>query len=208
MILNLDTPALLLDYKKLEANINTMTDVAKKNGISIRPHIKTHKSINIAKMQIQAGAIGITVAKLGEAEVMAAGGITDILVAFPIASELDQAETIIRDYLTFAKPASTQSESMNIQSELIRVISVVTPLANYSNVRIDLSAIEGYIFGERSKFQQCLVNILKNAIESMPNGGYIFINVRTAKEKIIIEIKDEGVGMSPAALSKLGDSAN
>ncbi|WP_066048733.1 D-TA family PLP-dependent enzyme [Robertmurraya korlensis] len=85
-IISLDTPSLLLDYHKLLSNLNEMTSFAKEQGISYRPHIKTHKSIKIAQLQLQAGAVGITTAKISEAEVMAAGGIKDILIAYPISS--------------------------------------------------------------------------------------------------------------------------
>jgi D-serine deaminase-like pyridoxal phosphate-dependent protein len=87
-IQELDTPTLLLDYEKLKRNIEAVSFFSKDTGVSARPHIKTHKSIKIAEMQVAAGAVGITVAKIGEAEVMADGGITDILIAYPIASEL------------------------------------------------------------------------------------------------------------------------
>lgn len=82
----LDTPSLLLDYQKLLKNINEMSSYAKEQGITYRPHIKTHKSINIAQLQMEAGAVGIATAKISEAEVMAAGGINDILIAYPISS--------------------------------------------------------------------------------------------------------------------------
>jgi D-serine deaminase-like pyridoxal phosphate-dependent protein len=82
----LDTPTLLVDYQKLLKNINATADFAKEQGIAFRPHIKTHKSVKIAKLQMEAGAVGVTTAKIGEAEVMAAGGINDILIAYPISS--------------------------------------------------------------------------------------------------------------------------
>lgn len=82
----LDTPSLLLDYQKLLTNINEMSSFANEQGIAYRPHIKTHKSIKIAQLQMEAGAVGITTAKVGEAEVMASGGIKDILIAYPISS--------------------------------------------------------------------------------------------------------------------------
>jgi D-serine deaminase-like pyridoxal phosphate-dependent protein len=82
----LDTPTLLIDYQKLQNNINEIASFAQEHGLSYRPHIKTHKSIQIANMQLNAGAVGVTTAKIGEAEVMAAGGIRDILIAYPISS--------------------------------------------------------------------------------------------------------------------------
>ena len=83
-IWDLDTPALLVDRDILEENIREMASLAADTGISIRPHIKTHKCPMIASMQMAAGATGITAAKLSEAEVFAEAGIDDIFVAFPI----------------------------------------------------------------------------------------------------------------------------
>ena len=87
----LDTPALVLDLDKMDANIKEMADIARDAGVKLRPHIKTHKSPYLAKLQLESGASGITVAKLGEAEVMADAGITDIRVAYPICGEIKLA---------------------------------------------------------------------------------------------------------------------
>ena len=81
----IDTPALLVDLDVLEENIKRIADVCRNNKVHWRPHIKGQKVVEIAKMQIAAGAIGVTCAKLGEAEVMAAAGIGDILIANQIA---------------------------------------------------------------------------------------------------------------------------
>jgi len=78
---DLDTPALCLDIVAAEANIRRMADFLGNGPVRLRPHSKTHKSPVLAQKQLQAGAIGITCAKLGEAEVMAAAGIQDILIA-------------------------------------------------------------------------------------------------------------------------------
>lgn len=86
-ISNIDTPALLLDLDKMEANIKDIANFANEVKVAVRPHIKTHKSVRIASKQIEAGAVGITVAKVGEAEVMVNGGIDDILIAYPIVSK-------------------------------------------------------------------------------------------------------------------------
>ncbi len=88
----LDTPALLIDIEAMERNIFKMADFAKKQGIDLRPYIKTHKSTLLARKQMEAGAIGIGCAKLGEAEVMAQAGISDIL----IGSEVVGGEKVAR----------------------------------------------------------------------------------------------------------------
>jgi len=82
-----DTPALLIDLDRLEANITRMAALAKRHGVKLQPHTKTHKCAEITKMQIVAGATGITCAKLGEAEVMTAAGLDDILIANEIIGE-------------------------------------------------------------------------------------------------------------------------
>src|SRR5438105_4588506 len=80
----IDTPAALIDAEILERNIRRAAEQYAEHRIALRPHIKTHKMPPLARMQMGAGAVGISVAKLGEAEVMADAGIQDMLVAFPI----------------------------------------------------------------------------------------------------------------------------
>jgi D-serine deaminase-like pyridoxal phosphate-dependent protein len=79
--LDLDTPTLYVDLDVLENNIATMQAQCRAWGVELRPHVKTHKIPEIAQMQLDAGAIGITVAKLGEAEVLPGD---DVLVAYPL----------------------------------------------------------------------------------------------------------------------------
>ena len=84
----LDTPALLVDLDVMEANIARIVATCRAHGVAWRPHTKAHKTPEIAHMQIAAGAIGITCAKLGEAEVMAAAGTRDILLANQIVGPI------------------------------------------------------------------------------------------------------------------------
>ncbi len=79
--MDIDTPALCLDIEAVESNVMRMAEFARRTGVNLRPHAKTHKSPMLAHMQLAAGAIGITCAKLSEAEVLAASGIKDILIA-------------------------------------------------------------------------------------------------------------------------------
>lgn len=82
-----DTPALLVDLDRLEANVAGMAAIAREGGVALRPHAKTHKTPQIARMQLAAGAVGLTVATLGEAEAFADAGASDLLVAYPIIGE-------------------------------------------------------------------------------------------------------------------------
>jgi len=81
---DLETPALTADLDVLETNIRHMADHCRDLGIELRPHVKTHKIPEIAHMQLAAGATGITCQRLGEADVMAAAGIKDILITYNI----------------------------------------------------------------------------------------------------------------------------
>ncbi|MCP3027681.1 alanine racemase [Halobacillus sp. A5] len=81
------TPYIEIDEKILRNNIRKMSELAKENGVNLRPHIKTHKIPRIAKLQLAEGAVGITVAKISEAEVMAEYGVDDIFIAYPVVSE-------------------------------------------------------------------------------------------------------------------------
>lgn len=76
------TPYLRIDLPRVRANLTRLATYAGEHGIAIRPHTKTHKSLYLAQMQQQTGAIGLTVAKVGEAQVMAATG-ADLLLAYP-----------------------------------------------------------------------------------------------------------------------------
>jgi D-serine deaminase-like pyridoxal phosphate-dependent protein len=83
----IDTPALLIDLDVAERNSRRLADELRGRGVSLRPHAKTHKSVGLARLQLDTGARGITVGNLGEAEVLAAGGIDDIFIAYPIWAE-------------------------------------------------------------------------------------------------------------------------
>jgi D-serine deaminase-like pyridoxal phosphate-dependent protein len=80
----LDTPVAVVDLDIVERNIERLQTICDDHGVGNRPHIKTHKSVRLARMQLAAGAIGITCQKLGEAEVMAAAGIDNILISYNV----------------------------------------------------------------------------------------------------------------------------
>lgn len=83
-IQELDTPALVIDLDRVESNLAKMADYCRRHDLNLRPHTKTHKMPALAKKQVEHGASGITVAKLGEAEIMIEAGLDHLLVAYPI----------------------------------------------------------------------------------------------------------------------------
>jgi D-serine deaminase-like pyridoxal phosphate-dependent protein len=78
------TPALVIDLDILERNVDRMAAYCRQHGLKLRPHTKTHKTLEVARLQMERGATGLTVAKTGEAEVMAGVEGAEILVAYPI----------------------------------------------------------------------------------------------------------------------------
>ncbi len=84
----------MLDKAKLQRNIRKMADFVAGGPAKLRPHAKTHKCVEIARLQLDAGAVGITCAKLGEAEALADGGISDILIANQIVGPLKLARLV------------------------------------------------------------------------------------------------------------------
>jgi D-serine deaminase-like pyridoxal phosphate-dependent protein len=81
---DIDTPALLVDLDVMERNLRRVADYTRQHGLRLRPHTKTHKSPRIGRRQLDLGAAGLTVAKVGEAEVMLDAAPPDMLVAYPV----------------------------------------------------------------------------------------------------------------------------
>jgi D-serine deaminase-like pyridoxal phosphate-dependent protein len=79
-----ETPCIVVDRDVMERNIDRMQQTMSSAGVALRPHAKTHKSLTIGRLQIDAGAVGLTVATIGEAEVFADGGVRDIFIAYPV----------------------------------------------------------------------------------------------------------------------------
>ncbi|MFK9095093.1 ATP-binding protein [Bacillus salipaludis] len=123
-----------------------------------------------------------------------------------VKEELLSAERVIQDYLTFAKPSLETFEELNVKNELRQIINILQPLANQNSVEIitDFSII-GFIKGDGQKFRQCFVNVLKNAIESMPAGGYLTISTEFSQSCVTIKVTDTGVGMTSEQLERLGE---
>ena len=83
----IDTPAMLVDLDVVDGNIARMAAFARRAGVQLRPHMKTHKSVAMARRQLAAGAVGLCAATVTEAAVLAAAGITDLTLAYPVVGD-------------------------------------------------------------------------------------------------------------------------
>jgi D-serine deaminase-like pyridoxal phosphate-dependent protein len=84
LVERIDTPAPIVLVDVMQGNIDRMQGFAAQHNLDVRPHVKTHKCVEIGRRQIEAGAVGITAGNVGEAEVFAAAGFDDIFIAYPI----------------------------------------------------------------------------------------------------------------------------
>src|SRR5690554_7195563 len=82
--LTIDTPFLAVDIDVMDRNLQRAADDARRRGVALRPHAKTHKVPQIARRQLALGAVGLTLATVSEAEVFADAGFTDIFIAYPV----------------------------------------------------------------------------------------------------------------------------
>ncbi|MCT8137301.1 two-component sensor histidine kinase [Anaerobacillus sp. CMMVII] len=121
-------------------------------------------------------------------------------------AEIDRANDIIRNYLTFAKPSLENIEIMDIREELEKVVNMISPLANMNCVELKGKIDQSYfIKGEPQLIQQCLLNITKNCLEAMPDGGTLSIKTSQVHKELRIEITDSGQGMTEEQLSRIGE---
>lgn len=120
---------------------------------------------------------------------------------------IDQANTIITDYLNFAKPNVNKMEQIELKSEITSIIPFINSLAHFSNVDITINHITEqplYVWGESKRMHQCLLNLIKNSIESMPQGGTLTIETALHNDIIEVRIIDTGYGMTREQIKSLG----
>ena len=145
----LDTPALMADLDVIEANIARIAAECRKHGINWRPHVKGNKTVEIVRKELAAGAIGITCAKIGEAEVMADAGVRSMLIANEIVGEgkvarlvalQDRAEVIVGvDSIANAAPIATAAERAG---KVVPVVIEVDVGMKRAGVAPGLAAVE------------------------------------------------------------------
>ena len=138
----LDTPALLIDLDKMEANIETMANYFNTVNAELRPHVKTHKTPIIAHKQIAAGAIGVTCAKLGEAEAVIHAGIRDVLIANQVVGTQKIARLINLAKHSEIMVAVDNSENVQAISEAAAAKGATVRMLVEVNIGMDRCGVE------------------------------------------------------------------
>nr|WP_301172929.1 sensor histidine kinase [Brevibacillus nitrificans] len=121
--------------------------------------------------------------------------------------ELDRAQLIISDYLSLAKPDPESMEIISVHEEITYLSNLLITYANYNNIQIHKALPEDQslqIIGDRYKFRQALINIGKNAIEALRDGGTLEIKASKKNDHIIINLNDTGIGMTAEQIKRLG----
>ncbi|MGH2317140.1 ATP-binding protein [Planococcus sp. SE5232] len=124
-----------------------------------------------------------------------------------ILREINAAEDLIDDYLVYAKPTYGQLEPTAVAPEVRHVLKIMAPYATGKDVEVHFAEMDETveILVDRHKFQQALVNIIRNGIEAMPDGGTLSISVKSSPAKVWVEVTDKGVGMTKEEVQRLGE---
>jgi two-component system sporulation sensor kinase B len=119
--------------------------------------------------------------------------------------ELNDAQSIINDYLSLAKPHTEGLSSINLSAEVKNTISLINSYSNIKDIRIESSIQDKlYMNGNRAELKQILVNIMKNGIEAMEDNGLLTVRLYSNLGEIFIEIIDTGMGMTKEQIHKVG----
>lgn len=120
--------------------------------------------------------------------------------------ELDRAASIISDFLTFARPELDSMVPMNLRDELNKIEMIMSPLAAMNGGILEVKAADHLlILGNPGKFKQALINMVKNSIEAVEKNGRVQIEALAEEQTAVIRITDNGEGMEPEQVAKLGE---
>lgn len=124
-----------------------------------------------------------------------------------ISSELDRIELITNEFLILSKPQVVHYKPKSISVIMNQVVSVLTPQSILHNINIheDYEAGIPFLYCEENQLKQVFINMIKNAIEAMPKGGIIAVEVRRVNEQVRVRIQDEGCGIPAELIPRLGE---
>ncbi|MGD9496751.1 MAG: alanine racemase [Armatimonadota bacterium] len=200
----LDTPALLVDLDVLEDNIGRIHLATFAAGLEIRPHIKSHKTPEIAQMQVRAGASGITAAKIGEAEVMASAGIEDIFIANCLVGETKMRRLVALARRTPRPSIALESlEAARQASEAFAAAGMTLPVL----IEVDAGAGRTGVQPERAvEFADQVAELPALRIVGMMSYASHFAYPKRGPEELAAGAAEEGrlLGQIAATLAQAG----
>jgi D-serine deaminase-like pyridoxal phosphate-dependent protein len=127
---SLPTPAVLIEEDRLRANIDRMQQACDAHGVQLWPHAKTHKCVEVARMQLDAGASGLTVAKMGEAEALLPSGVRRVFIAYPLVDPTTQAARLraLSERLEVLMVAATSAAQAGALGRVLDAADVTLPV--------------------------------------------------------------------------------
>jgi len=178
-----DTPALLVDYAILQRNIQRLQEASDAAEIAVRPHIKAHKTPQVAQMQIQAGAIGVTCAKLGEAEAMAAGGMEDIFIANCLVGPTKMARLVaLAKHVPHLSVAVESIESARQMNDAFATAGMVLDVIIEADIGSNRAGVEPDAAVEFAQALQRFPALQLKGV--MSYAGRLMYGTRTEEERI------------------------
>src|SRR5690606_20266052 len=124
-----------------------------------------------------------------------------------IFREFDQIEGILKEFLTLAKPQEIQLQKVDIQTIFKEVTTLLKPEANLRNVKI-LQAFQPnlpLVLCDMNQIKQVFINIIKNSIEAIPNGGFVKMEGSVEEGNLLLKIIDNGIGIKKERIKRLGE---
>lgn len=132
---------------------------------------------------------------------------TNIWYLEVMLSEIEQMESITDQLLTVARPQTIRMEKRNLEALIRQVSSFLYPLATMHNVQISVESDSSDLLVEceENQLKQVFINIIKNAIEAMPQGGQIAMKVRRSGDFVSVQVADSGCGIPQNRIARLGE---
>jgi signal transduction histidine kinase len=124
-----------------------------------------------------------------------------------ILEEIERVNSIVEEFMVLAKPKADQLEERNIVPIIKNVLSLLTFEARKKHVRMHFESCEEIIQVEcdEDRIKQVFLNLVKNGIEAMPNGGDLYVSLQVQNKNVQISIQDTGIGISQEKLKKIGE---
>jgi two-component system sporulation sensor kinase B len=182
-----------------------------RENIAVRQEVQRSEKLNVLSELAASVAHEIrnpmTVAR-GFMQILSQSQVTEekkLIYTTMVIEEIDRAQNIITDYLSFAKPQAEKLEELDISTLFLKLNNLIHPYASMHGVEINFNTEPSLVIkANNEKMIQCLVNLTKNGIEAMPTGGTLLISGFKKGSMIILQIKDNGIGMTAEQVSRLG----